>query len=84
MGLIVFKEQSTCPFICDFYSVSQCMVICLSTTVNSEKIALVESLRFLVFSLGRKIKIRNDLCCHFKSIAGTPCFGQFAKLKDVL
>ena len=29
-------------------------------TVNSEKIALVYFLRFLAFSLGRKIKIRND------------------------
>ena len=50
-------------------------------TVNSEKIALVSFLRFLAFSLGRKIKILNDYCCHFKCIAGTPCCGQFAKLK---
>ena len=29
-------------------------------TVNSEKIALVKFLRFLAFSLGRKIKVCND------------------------
>ena len=29
-------------------------------TVNSEKIALVKFLRFLAFSLERKIKIHND------------------------
>ena len=30
-------------------------------TVNLEKIALVKFLHFFAFSLGRKIKIRNDL-----------------------
>ena len=29
-------------------------------TLNLEKIALVYFLRFLAFSLGRKVKIRND------------------------
>ena len=44
----------------------------VASTVSSEKIALVYFLRFLAFSLERKIKIRNDLCCHFKYVAGTP------------
>ena len=37
---------------------------------------------FLAFSLVRKIKIRNDKCCHFKCISSSPCCGQFAKLKN--
>ena len=47
----------------------------VNVTVNSEKIALVNFLRFLVFSLGRKIIVRNYWCCHFKCIAGTPSCG---------
>ena len=39
-------------------------------TLISEKIVLVKFLCFFVFSL--RHKIRNDKCCHFKCIAGTP------------
>ena len=34
---------------------------------------------FFAFSLGRKIKIRNDKCPHFKCIAGTAANTQSLK-----
>ena len=43
----------------DASSVSDLRLI-LVHTIHSEKIALVKFLCFLAFSLGRKIKIRND------------------------
>ena len=38
-------------------------------TVNSENIALL-IFAFFALSIGRKIKNRNNKCCHLKCIAG--------------